>query len=324
MLMKKSYLFISIFICIASIHAQTKDSLIKVADGVYLITGHTGNISFLENDKGIVLVDAGKSSESGKRIMEMIRTVSNKPIAGIILTHAHYDHVGGLATLPDTIPILAHPNTKAAIIKTENEAKVELPKVTHTADSLTHIVSRLGKTAPSFALTDSALKAALKRKEELAASEFVYPTTLIAKDSLIVLGKDTIQVSYPGLAHTDGDLVVVFKNRGVMVTGDLLFNHAFPYIDPIGNTAHWATQLRAFAAKSYTAYIPGHGKVATAPDLLLLAQYLEDLYTAVKNAKSEGKSLDEIKKIVSLPAYDTFDFQFFKMQNIEGTFSQLK
>jgi cyclase len=321
--MKKQYLFIAMLVCIASTHAQTKDSLVKVADGVYMITGHTGNITFLENEKGIVVVDAGETPETGTRIVAMIKTVSNKPIADIILTHSHFDHIGGLVTLPGNVAVLAHPNTKANIIKTENDAKTELAKVTHAADSLTQVVSRLNKTAPSFATTDSTLKAALKRKDELTKTKFVYPGTLVDKESQIVLGTDTIQVIYPGVAHTNGDLVVVFKNRGVMVMGDLLFNHSFPYIDPIGNIANWAVQLRAAAAKSYKAYISGHGKVASAPDLQLLAQYLDDLGAAVKSAKAAGKSLEEIKKSVSLPAYDTFDFQFFRIQNIEGAFNQL-
>jgi glyoxylase-like metal-dependent hydrolase (beta-lactamase superfamily II) len=312
------------FIFMAPIHGQTKDSLIKVTDGVYMITGHMGNIAFLENEKGVILVDAGNTPESGKRIMELVKTVTNKPIVNIIITHGHFDHIGGLVTLPTTIPILAHPNTKANIIKTENDAKVELRKVTTTADSLQQLLKSLSKTAPAFTAADSTLKATLKRKNELAGSKFIYPNTLIEKESRLTLGKDTIQIFYPGQGHTNGDLVVVFKKRGVMVTGDLLFNHAYPYIDVTGNTENWAALLRTFAAKSYKAYIPGHGNTASAPDLLLLAQYLEDLRAAVKSAKAEGKSLEEIKKLVSLPAYETFDFPFFKIQNIEGTFNQLK
>jgi hypothetical protein len=40
--------------------------------------------------------------------------------------------------------------------------------------------------------------------------------------------------------------------------------------------------------------------------------------------KDEGKTLDEIKKSVKLPAYDNFGFSFLRDQNVTGVYSQLK
>ena len=50
------------------------------------------NTYFIENENKVLLVDP--SSESDKIIKKLNQI--NKPLEAIILTHAHYDHIGAL------------------------------------------------------------------------------------------------------------------------------------------------------------------------------------------------------------------------------------
>ncbi|MCC3682824.1 MBL fold metallo-hydrolase, partial [Staphylococcus epidermidis] len=48
------------------------------------------NTYFIENEENVILIDP--SSESQKIIKKLNQI--NKPLKAILLTHAHYDHIG--------------------------------------------------------------------------------------------------------------------------------------------------------------------------------------------------------------------------------------
>jgi glyoxylase-like metal-dependent hydrolase (beta-lactamase superfamily II) len=55
-------------------------------------------------DAGIVAIDAGTTEATAQAALSALRQRVSAPITHVILTHAHWDHVGGLAALraPDT------------------------------------------------------------------------------------------------------------------------------------------------------------------------------------------------------------------------------
>ena len=52
------------------------------------------NTYFIENEENVILIDP--SSESQKIIKKLNQI--NKPLKAILLTHAHYDHIGALGS----------------------------------------------------------------------------------------------------------------------------------------------------------------------------------------------------------------------------------
>lgn len=85
----------------------------KVADGVWGMKDIFVNIYMIENpaDKTWVLVDAGLKT-TGTKIKMMAREIfADNPVPScIILTHAHFDHVGSLQELASqwNVPVYAH------------------------------------------------------------------------------------------------------------------------------------------------------------------------------------------------------------------------
>ncbi|NND99376.1 MAG: alkyl/aryl-sulfatase, partial [Pirellulaceae bacterium] len=77
---------------------QFEQRVVKVADKVHTAVGFSpANVSMIEGDDGLVIVDTGMSIDDGTRIMEEFRKLSDKPVKAIIFTHAHGDHTGGAA-----------------------------------------------------------------------------------------------------------------------------------------------------------------------------------------------------------------------------------
>jgi cyclase len=122
-------------------------SLEKVKDNLYIIgksspvdrsqfTG--GNVGVFVTDAGVVVVDT-KLAGYGPGIIELIKTVTNKPITTIINTHTHGDHTGSNDGFPASVEIVAHENTSANMAKMDafkGEKAQFLPKKTYK-DKLT-------------------------------------------------------------------------------------------------------------------------------------------------------------------------------------------
>jgi glyoxylase-like metal-dependent hydrolase (beta-lactamase superfamily II) len=74
--------------------------LIREAEGVYVAEGYDfGNLSFIVGKDAIVAIDAGTTESSAREAVAALRTVSQAPIKYVVLTHGHWDHVGGLAAV---------------------------------------------------------------------------------------------------------------------------------------------------------------------------------------------------------------------------------
>ncbi|MEU2506616.1 alkyl sulfatase dimerization domain-containing protein [Streptomyces sp. NPDC007863] len=75
-----------------------KGGLYQVVDGIYQVRNNDlANLTVVEGDKGLVIVDCMSSVEAAAQGMAMIREhVSDKPVAAVIYTHTHIDHYGGV------------------------------------------------------------------------------------------------------------------------------------------------------------------------------------------------------------------------------------
>jgi cyclase len=88
----------------------------KVKDNLFVVTGGGGNTAVFITGKGVVLVDT-KLANWGERIMEKVKSVTDKPVTTIVNTHTHGDHVGSNEYFEPSVEIVTHENTKANMAK---------------------------------------------------------------------------------------------------------------------------------------------------------------------------------------------------------------
>ncbi|WP_067673528.1 alkyl/aryl-sulfatase [Nocardia miyunensis] len=93
-----------------------KQGLYEVAPGFYQIRGlDLSNMTLVEGDTGVIVIDPLISTETAKAGLELYRQQrGDRPVTGVIYTHSHVDHFGGVmgvTTVEDVaagrVPVLA-------------------------------------------------------------------------------------------------------------------------------------------------------------------------------------------------------------------------
>ena len=107
----------------------------QIRDHLYWVTDGSYNTMFLVTDKGVVAVDAPPSI--GKNYLKAIAEVTDKPVAYVIYSHAHIDHIGAAGIFPKTATFIAQQETAAELQRAKTVAKnasmvPPIPTVTFT------------------------------------------------------------------------------------------------------------------------------------------------------------------------------------------------
>jgi len=76
-----------------------KQGLYEVVPGIYQVRGlDLSNITFVEGDTGLIVIDPLVSTEVAAAALELYRThrLGDRPVVAVIYTHSHVDHFGGV------------------------------------------------------------------------------------------------------------------------------------------------------------------------------------------------------------------------------------
>jgi len=250
-----------------------------LAEGLYVLQGAGGNITASVGADGALLVDSEYAPLADK-IRAAIRGVGAGGTGGsppgngsrsdhvryVINTHYHYDHTGANAAFAqDGATLIAQDNVRTRL-KTGGTAG--------NGGSITREVPAVEATALPQVTFDHEL-------------------------TVHVNGDDVRAVHYPS-AHTDGDSIVYFPQKGAVAMGDIYVRYGFPFIDinsggsVQGMIAACEDVLRLVPADARV--VPGHGDVAGVADLREYLQMLKDTTAAVAAALKTGKTLAQMKE----------------------------
>jgi linear primary-alkylsulfatase len=87
-----------------------RQGLFEVTDGIYQVRGlDLSNMTLVEGDEGVIVIDPLISMETAAASLALYRRHrGDRPVTGVIYTHSHGDHFGGVrGVATDGVPILA-------------------------------------------------------------------------------------------------------------------------------------------------------------------------------------------------------------------------
>jgi len=258
---------IVLFVCLTiSVSGAGPDfRLQKIANGVWAAIVNDeglagGNAAFVIGDDGVAVIDTFQDPRPAQAMLAEIRRLTPLPIRFVVNTHYHLDHVNGNDVFAAAgATIVAHRNVRAWM-RTENIKMLDPP---------------------------------VTPEKKARVQSLTLPTVVHDGHLDLYLGSRRIGVQYyPG--HTGGDSVVSVPDARVVFCGDMLWKEHVPNLID-ASTGPWIDSLDAMQ-RDYgpSVWVPGHGGVANAQDVLTFRKYLADLRAGVRREQAAGKSGDAL------------------------------
>lgn len=195
----------------------------QVAPGVHVavVQPEAVNLGLVVGASGALLVDTGSSPAQGAAVRSSIATVTDLPLVAVVVTHSHYDHAFGLAAFGD-LPTIAHETVRTRLASAEVLAEA----------------ARLGLATPLST-----------------------PNREIVVATAVDLGGRRVEIAHLGEGHTEGDLVAVVADAGVVFAGDLLESAGDPSFGADSVPNAWAGTLDGVIGllDQNSVVVPGHG-----------------------------------------------------------------
>jgi glyoxylase-like metal-dependent hydrolase (beta-lactamase superfamily II) len=242
----------------------------EVADRVWVARYEwaDANVTAIGSERGLVVVDTHGSTAAGRTVVEDLRRLAAGPVAAVVNTHWHWDHSFGNAAFREQDPrVPIHAQEDAARMLSEQGE---------------HMKARFAESADPHA-------------EEVAETELVVPDHLFSSARSLDLGDRLVELVFPGRGHTDGDLVVVVPDVGVLLGGDLVEESARPWIGMDSFPLEWYGSLDVVLSLvgPRTQVVPGHGVPVDRDFVETQRDELAAIGETVRRLAGDGVPLEE-------------------------------
>ncbi len=255
--------------------AEKVVSFDRLSDHAYAYTAQGDpNTGIVIGDEAVLVVDTQATPVMARDVIRRIRTVTDKPIRYVVLSHYHAVRVLG-ASAYEADEIIASRDTYDLIVErgaADMKSEIErFPRLFRAVESVPGLT---------------------------------WPTVVFERSLTLWLGKLEVQVLQLGRGHTKGDTVVWLPADRVLFSGDLVEFDATPYAGDC-YFEDWPATLDALAALKPAKLVPGRGaalqsEADVARGLAGTRAFVADLYAAVQRGVAAGKDLRAIyREVVS-------------------------
>lgn len=196
----------------------------KVGKRVWCAVGYNlANIIAVEGPEGLVIVDTGLEMRQGEEVLADLREVTDMPVAAIVYTHHHVDHVQGTRAFASeqeidsgAVPVIAHESLMEHYVQ-ENGA-------------IGPIMSARAISMYNVALDGADMEGMnLGIGPFLRAGEngFVPPTDTFGEEHRVTLGGVRMEMYWvPSEAHSE--LCILLPDERTLLSAEVIQDHCFP------------------------------------------------------------------------------------------------
>ncbi len=241
----------------------------ELGPGLYGYTAEGDpNSGVVIGDDSVLVVDAQATPAMAADVIARIRTVTDKPIRHVVLSHYHAVRVLGASAYAGA-EIIASDVTRAMIVERGQQ----------------DMDSEIGRFPRLF-----------RGKESIPG--LTWPQLTFHKRMTLWLGRREVQIIHIGRSHTAGDTVVWLPKERVCFSGDCVEFGATPYCGDAHFT-DWPATLDAIRALGPQRLVPGRGRALldaqeVEQGLAETAAFTSDLFGIARAGVAKGWTLKQV------------------------------
>ncbi|MGH7050608.1 MAG: MBL fold metallo-hydrolase [Acetobacteraceae bacterium] len=249
--------------------AEKKISFDELGPGLYGYTAEGDpNTGVVVGEHSVLVVDAQATPAMAEAVIARIRSVTEKPIRHVVLSHYHAVRVLGASAYRGA-EIIASEVTRALIVERGQQ----------------DMESEIGRFPRLFRGKDS-------------IPGLTWPSLVFHQRMTLWLGKREVQIIHIGRSHTAGDTVVWLPKERVLFAGDTVEYGATPYCGDAHFT-DWPATLGAVLALGAEKMVPGRGRSLTdrtkvEEGIAETAAFTSELFALVKKGVQRHAPLNEL------------------------------
>lgn len=226
------------------------------------------NTGLIVGDDAVMVIDTQATPVMAQDVIARIRSVTDRPIRYVVLSHYHAVRVLG-ASAYGAEHVIASQDTRDLIAERGEQ----------------DFASEVGRFPRLFRAVES-------------VPGLTWPTLTFSGEMRVWLGKTEVHIRQLGRGHSKGDTVVWLPQSEVLFCGDLVEFGATPYAGD-AYLAEWPATLDRLAALRPRALVPGRGAALIGYDQCRAAieqtrDFVRELLATVTAGRRAGGTLRDI------------------------------
>jgi glyoxylase-like metal-dependent hydrolase (beta-lactamase superfamily II) len=272
-----------------------------------------GNTTFVISSVGVVVFDGGGMPAMADLVIEKIRSLTDKPVTHVVISHWHGDHFFGAFRFAEEFPgveIIAHRFTRDIINSSRiNYIDRQIDYLDRNRENFKNIVATgLDDEGTEYNATDRHIYERMLDDYDVIIPEFsrarvIPPNIVFTDDYLIDSGERLIELLFLGHANTAGDIVLWLPQDRIVATGDIVvLPSPYAFNAP---TKRWADTLRNVKALDFEILVPGHGPAQRDTAYVdLLIETVEAIAKQRDRLVKKRKPVEEIEAELDFSAFE--------------------
>jgi len=284
--------------------AEFRKDIVEVVPGIHVAIGYAlANVILIEGDDGVIIVDTTESLAAAREIKAEFDRLTDKPVAAIIYTHNHTDHIFGAAAFAEgrEVPVYAHATTWSHIERVMNVLRPVIE--TRSFRMFGNYLAAGGE-----AIVNDGIGPALAHTPGVDTDLFglLQPThTFHDRLEVTIAGRRLVLLHAPG--ETDDQILVWLPDEKVLLPGDNVYK-AFPNLYTIRGTRYrdvmqWAASVRAMRDLGAEHLVPSHTRPVSGAEAVddILEAYSDAIqYVHDQTVRGINKGLDALTLAASI------------------------
>lgn len=248
---------------------EKKVSFDRLSDHAYAYTAEGDpNTGVVIGDDAVMVIDAQATPVMAQDVIRHIRTVTDKPIRYVTLTHYHAVRVLGASGYRPQHVIASRDTYELIVERGEADMKSEIERFPR--------LFRAVESVPGL----------------------TWPTLVFDRRMTLWMGTLQVDIMQLGRGHTKGDTVVWLPQEKILFSGDLVEFNATPYTGDAYLT-DWPATLDAVAELQPDKLVPGRGASLQTPAEVKAGldgtrAFITAMFESVKSGVKAGRDLRSV------------------------------